>query len=174
MLAGMLGGESAVKPLSAFDLVIERHRVEFQSVIDQAISELTRHFGLQTLDFRGLEFNHFAGTQIDEMVVVAFAQLLVARPPGAKIVSLHNTSVLEQLDSAVNRRDRNPAVNQSAAAKQLLDVRVILSSGQDAGNDPPLLGHAHTFGDALSLDVIELFLRHAGSRHSEHGPSIPQ
>src|SRR5262245_21585438 len=103
---------------SAFRLIVEWHSVEFKSMVDQPIAEPLRHFRLQTLDFHGLEFDHFAGAQIDEMVVVASTQLLVARPAGPKIVSLHNAGVLEQLHGAVDRRDRNPAVDQRTPAKQ--------------------------------------------------------
>src|SRR5258708_7942522 len=107
------------------------------------------------------------------MVVVALAQLLVARPAGAKIVSLDNAGILEQLHGAIDRRDRNPAVDQGTPAKQFLDVRVILGSGQDAGNDPSLLGHAHALGHALSLDMIGLRGRHVGCHCSECRPWIP-
>jgi hypothetical protein len=150
--------------MSAFSLIIEREGIEFESMVDQAISELTRHLGLQTLDLHGFEFDHFAGTQIDEMIVVTLAQLLIARSAGTKIMSLHNTGILEQLDGAVHRRDRNPAVDQGTTAKQFLDIRVIPGSGQDARNDSPLLGHAHALGNALSLDVIDLQVRHPEHR----------
>src|SRR5262249_33328737 len=118
-------GRRAGELLSTFGLVVERYGVEFETVIDQAISEPTRYFGLQLLDFHGLKLDDLAGAQIDEVVVVALAQLLIARPAGTKIVSLHDTGILEQLHGAVDRRDRNPAVDQGTPAKQFLDVRVI-------------------------------------------------
>src|SRR3984893_1688732 len=150
--------------MSAFSLIIEREGIEFEPMVDQAISELTRHFGLQTLDLHGFEFDHLAGAQIDEMIVVALAQLLVARSAGTKIMSLHDAGVLEQLHGAVDRRDRNPTVDQGTTAKQFLDIRVIPGPGQHTCNDSSLLGHAHTLGNALSLNVIELQLRHPEHR----------
>jgi len=146
--------------MSAFCLVVERHGVKFKAMVDQPVSETARHFGLQALDLHRFELDHFTGPQIDEMVVVALTQLLIACPAGAKIMSLHDTGILEQFDGAIDRGDRNPIVDGGAAAKQLLDIRMIAGSCQHARNNPPLLGHAHPLGDALGLNVIELYVRH--------------
>ncbi len=53
-------------------LILERKGVELQPMIDQAIAEPPRHFGLQALDLLGLEFDHFAGAQIDQVIVMRF------------------------------------------------------------------------------------------------------
>src|SRR5262249_28787107 len=159
---------SAFGALSTFELVVERYGVEFETVVDQAISEPTRYFGLQTLDFPGFELDDLAGAQIDEMVVVALAQLLVARPAGAKIMSLHNTSILEQLHGAVDRRDRKLAVDRSTRAKQFFDIPVIPGPGQYSTKNPPLPDHAHATRNALSLDVVGLEARRRRFRHPEY------
>ncbi len=39
-------------------------------MVDKFVAELARDFGLQTLDFLGLEFDHLAGAQIDQMVMM--------------------------------------------------------------------------------------------------------
>ena len=53
-------------------VVVERHGVELEPVIDQFVAELARDFGLQALDLLRLEFDHLAAAQIDQMVVVGF------------------------------------------------------------------------------------------------------
>src|SRR5207253_5233952 len=73
---------------SAFRLVVERKRVEFEPMIDQPITEAPRHVGLQAFDVFRLELDDLAGAQIDEMVVMAVGHLFIARPPVAEVVAL--------------------------------------------------------------------------------------
>ena len=42
-------------------------------MIDQLIAELAGDFGLQAFDFLGLKFDHLAGAQIDQMIMVTFS-----------------------------------------------------------------------------------------------------
>src|SRR5262245_31012025 len=56
--------------LLPFGLVVQRYGIKLEPVIDQTVAEPARHFGLQRLDFFRLEFDHLAGTQVDQMVVV--------------------------------------------------------------------------------------------------------
>src|SRR5579863_1833116 len=78
-------------------VVIERDAVQFQPVIDQFVTELAGDLGLQLLDLLGGEFDHLAVTQVDQMVVVAVAHLLVAGAALAEIMPFDDTGVLEQL-----------------------------------------------------------------------------
>ena len=107
-------------------LVVERHGVELEPVIDQLVAELARHLGLQLLDLLGLELDHLAGAQIDQMIVVRFRDLLVARAAFAEVVALDDAGILEQLDGAVDRRDRDVLVDLGAAPVELLDVRMVV------------------------------------------------
>src|SRR3981081_2849228 len=82
-------------------VVVRRHAIQFQPVIDQLVAELAGDFGLQFLDlFRG-ELDHLAVAQIDQMIVVALGHLFVARAALAKIGPLDAPGVLEQLDGPV-------------------------------------------------------------------------
>src|SRR5436305_13397758 len=56
---------TALTLLSVLAVVIERHGVELEAMLDQAVAQLARHFRLQALDLLGLEFDHLAGAQID-------------------------------------------------------------------------------------------------------------
>ena len=55
-----------------FFLVVERHGVELEPVVDQSVAELARDLGLQALDLLGAEFDHLAGAQVDQVVVMRF------------------------------------------------------------------------------------------------------
>src|SRR6266550_8829259 len=69
-------------------LVLQRHRIKLQPVVDQPVAELAGDFGLQALDLLGLELDHLAGAQVDQVVVMGVGHLLVAGTAVAKIVAL--------------------------------------------------------------------------------------
>src|SRR5262249_15735075 len=137
-------------------VVVERNAIELEPVIDQAIAELAGDLGLQLLDLLRGEFDHLAVAQIDQMIVMAVAHLLVARAPFAEIVSLDDAGILEQFDGAIHRRDRDLVIDRRAAAIQFLDIRVIVRFRQHARNHAALLGHAHAGGGAARLDAGRL------------------
>src|SRR5262245_3582039 len=83
-------------------LVFERHRVKLEPMIDQPITEPPRDLRLQPLDLIRLEFDHGAGAQVDEMIVMGVGNLFVARAAFAKIMTLDDAGILEQLDGAVD------------------------------------------------------------------------
>src|SRR3981081_2081412 len=86
-------------------VVVQRHAIQFQPVIDQLVAELAGDFGLQLLDLLGGEFDHLAVAQIDQMVVVALEHPFVAGAALSKVVAFDDAGVLEQLDGAIYRRD---------------------------------------------------------------------
>src|SRR5882724_1587384 len=97
-------------------VIVQRDAIQLQPVIDQFVAELAGDFGLQLFDLLGGEFDHLAVAQIDQMVVVAVAHLFVAGAAFAKVVPLDDAGVLEQLDGAIHRRDRDFVVDGDAAA----------------------------------------------------------
>src|SRR4051794_10914088 len=111
---------------SAFRLfVIERHGVEFEPVVDQSVAQLPGDLALQALDLLGLKLDDLAAAKIDEMIVVRLGNLLVACTALAKIVARDDARILEQLDGAIDSRDRDVLVDAGAAAVKLLDVGMI-------------------------------------------------
>ena len=87
--------------------IIERHAVQLEPVIDQLVAELAGDLGLQLLDLLRGELDHLAVAQVDQMIVVAIAHLFVASAALAEIMPLDDAGVLEQLDRAIDRGDRN-------------------------------------------------------------------
>src|SRR5580693_3238284 len=69
-------------------VVVKRNAIQLQPVIDQLVAELAGDFGLQLLDLLRGELDHRAVAQIDQMVVVAVAHLLVTGTALAEIVPL--------------------------------------------------------------------------------------
>ena len=87
---------------------------------------------------------------------MAVAHLLVARAALAKIVPLDDAGVLEQLDGAIDGRDRDLVVDRDASAVQFFHVGMIRSLRQHARDDAALLGHPHSGGGAARLDAGRL------------------
>src|SRR5687768_5142614 len=94
------------------------HAVELQTVIDEIETELFGHTPLEPLDLLVDEFDHAAGGQIDQVVVV-IADLLIARAAVAEIMALEDAGILEQLHGAIHGRDRNMRVDGDGAAIEL-------------------------------------------------------
>src|SRR5215468_6365229 len=137
--------ENAMAAGSGF-VVVERNAIEFQPVIDQLVAELAGDLRLQLLDLFGGELDHLAVAQIDEVIVMAVAHLLIARAALAEIVALDDTGILEQLYGAIDGRDRDLVVDGDAAAVEFLDIRMVHGFREHAGDDAALLGHAHAGG----------------------------
>ena len=56
--------------LAARFVVRQRHRVKLEPVVDELVAERRATSALQLLDLLGLEFDHLAGAQIDQMIVM--------------------------------------------------------------------------------------------------------
>src|SRR5262245_14845874 len=114
-------GESSAPGL----LVVERDRIELEPVLDEPVAEPARDLGLQALDLLRLKLDHLAGARVDQVVVMGFRNLLVARAALAEIMALDDAGILEQLYGAVDGGNRDVAVDLGAAAVELLHVRLI-------------------------------------------------
>src|SRR5215470_9863969 len=74
-------------------VVVERNAIQFQPVIDQLVAELAGNLGLQLLDFFRGELDHLAVAQIDQMIVMAVAHLLVAGATLAEVVPFDDPGI---------------------------------------------------------------------------------
>src|SRR5262245_52040263 len=93
-------------------LLVHRHRVELQPVVDQLVAQPPRDLRLQALDLLGLELDHLTSPQIDEMVVMGIGHLLVAGAAVAEIVPFDNAGIFEQLHGAIDGRDGNAIIDR--------------------------------------------------------------
>src|SRR5262245_62316637 len=108
-------------------------------MVDQLVAELASNFRLQALDLLGLELDHFAGAQIDEMVVMRVRYLFVARPAVAEIMPLDDAGILEQLHGPIHRRDRNAVIDRGTAPIEFLNVGMVLGRSERPRDDAALL-----------------------------------
>ena len=83
--------------------------------------------------------------------MVRFGGRFVARTPVTEIVAIKNPGFLEQADGAIDRRDRDAAVDLRCAFIERLDVGMVFRIGDHPRDDPALLG------DPQPLFVAERF-----------------
>ncbi len=89
-------------------------------------------------------------------MIVVIADLLIARAAVAEIMALEDAGVLEQLDGAVDGRDRNMRVDGDGAAIELFRIRMIVGLRDHARDDAALLGHAQALVHAGLLDAVQV------------------
>src|SRR5487761_735964 len=127
---------------------VARHGIELQAMADQIIAELGSDRFLQFLAVLVAEFDHFAGLQVDQMVVMGARHFLVARTAVAEIVARQNARLLEQAHGAIDGGDADARINRDGAAVDLLDIGMIGRFRQHARDDPALLGHLQALVEA--------------------------
>src|SRR5580698_5147691 len=87
------GGARSVTEGASGRLLLYRHPVELQPVIDELVAELFGDGGLQGFDFLVDELDDLAGLHVDEVVVVGFGGFLVARAAAVELVAGEDASV---------------------------------------------------------------------------------
>lgn len=123
---------------------LDRNSVKFQPMVDKPEAMLTGNALLEGLDLGRMKFDHLASAQINEMVMMLFGHGFVTRAAITKIVALDDAYILEQFDCAVNGRHGNARIDQYGTPVQFLDIGMIIGAIENTGDDPALLGHAHT------------------------------
>ena len=93
---------------------------------DQIESQLAGHPLLDALDLLVAELDHLAGLQVDQVIVVPARRLLVAPATRAEVVALQEPVRLEQLDGAVDGRERDARIERIGAPVDFLDVGVVV------------------------------------------------
>jgi hypothetical protein len=87
------------------------------------------------------EFNHMAGFNINQMMVVSPIGQIITRAPAAKIPPFQNAAFFKQAHGAINCRNRNAPIALQGTPMQFLNIRVILRLAQDARDQAALPGH---------------------------------
>src|SRR5215468_9056442 len=117
---------------------LARHTIEFELVADEAETQIARHPLLQALDLLVAELDHLTAFDIDQMVVVAARRFLVATAASPEVVSLQETIGREELDGAVDGRQRDAGIHAARPSMNLFHVGMIPGGGEDLGDDPAL------------------------------------
>src|SRR3546814_4073766 len=87
-------------------LAIERDAIKLHAVIDEAEAQPLGDLLLELLKLGIDEFEHLAGLDVDQVIVVRFGRGLVARMAVAEIMAIEDAGLLEQPHRAVDGRDR--------------------------------------------------------------------
>ena len=82
---------------------VEADAIEFQPVVDQAITELGSNLLLQGFNFRIDEFHDFAGFHVDQMIMMGFRRGFVTGTAIAKIMAIENARLFEKPDGTIDR-----------------------------------------------------------------------
>jgi hypothetical protein len=126
---------------------------KFEPVSDQPIAVPLGDLPLQDFDLGTLELDHSAGLDVDEVIMMLVAGLLVARSSVSEIVPLENVGLFEQSYGAINGGNADARINSNCPTVNFFDVWMIGSFGEHPGNNSPLPGHFHSFFDAKVLDT---------------------
>ena len=149
-------------PQRFFDF--EWHRVELEPVMHQAVAEAPRYVGLEALDLFGLELDHLAGLDVDQVIVMLALCPFVAGAPVAESMARDDAAIFQELHGAVDGGERDACVHRGGAAVQLFGVGMILRLAEHSGDDAALAGHAQALGGAGLLDGLRRHDRRFGRR----------
>ncbi len=125
----------------------QRYCVKLEPVIHKLIAQFPRYSFLKQFNLFITKFDDLAGMQVDQVIMMFFRYLFVARPPISEIVTFQNTGIFEQSDRPVNRGNGNPVIYCGCPAIYFFHIGVIVGFGQDPRNDTTLVRHAHPFFD---------------------------
>ena len=143
----------------------ERHGVELEPVVDQPVAQALGDDLLDGLDLLVAELDDLAGADVDQVVVVLVGDQLEARAAVLEVVLGDETGFLEEVDGAVDGRERDARIDLRRAAIELLDVGMVGGGLDDLRDDAALVGHPHAAGGALLLERLwVLGLTHRGLR----------
>src|ERR1700757_2695324 len=108
---------------------------------DQLVTELISYELLQAFDILVAEFDHKAGLQIDQVIVVRSGHFFIACATVTKIMLCEDIGLLEKTDCAIDRRNADAGIDRTCPAVNLLDIWMIGGLREHARDRPPLLGH---------------------------------
>src|SRR6202012_2255127 len=98
-------------PAMISSLSVEPDSIKLHAVIDETETQTLGDLFLQRFEFGIDEFDHAAGLDIDQMVVMRFGRRLVPRPAVAEVVAVEDAGLFEQPDGAIDGGDRNARVD---------------------------------------------------------------
>ena len=117
------------------------------------VAELAGDLVLQLLDAIGLELDHVAGLDVDEVVVMLAAGVFETRRPALEGVAMDRTEPLQKLHRAVDRRQRHGRVDGDGAAVNLHRVGMVFHDRQQVDDDASRPRDSHAGAAQFALVV---------------------
>ncbi len=121
-------------------LPFQADTIQFQPVPLQPVAQLLGDPFLQGLDLGIDEFDHLAGREVDQMIVVVAVGGFIPRATIAELVLVQNPRLFEQLDRAIDRGKRDARIGPGGPGEQLFDIGVIRGLIQYPGDGAALVG----------------------------------
>jgi hypothetical protein len=123
-------------------LAVDGDAIKLHTMVDQTIAQPFRNDFLQCLKLRVDKFDDFASFDINQMVVMRLGRCLIPRATIAEIMPVQYASLFKQADGPIYRGNRDFGINRRRTAVKLLHIGVVGRIGNDARDDPPLIGYA--------------------------------
>lgn len=93
-------------------------------MIDEAVAQSLCNRLLKLFDFWIDEFNDLTIGHIDQMIVMRIGTRLVTRFAASEIMPVDQSHLLKDVDRAINRRNRNTAIDFLGLRVKFLDRRM--------------------------------------------------
>ncbi len=134
-------------------LSIERDTREFHPMVNEAEAKLFSNLPLQGFKLGIDKFDHLAGFNIDQMVMMCLGCRLIARTTVAEIVAIEDSGLFEETDGPIDSGNRNSGVDCGGAHMECFDIRMVFGFGKNARNNSPLLGNAQALFGTKRFDI---------------------
>ncbi len=122
-------------------------------MIDEAETKFFGDLFLQGFQFGIDKFDHFAGFNIDQMIMVGFRCGLITGATVSEVMAVKNACFFEQTHRAIDCGDGNAGINGCGARMQRFHVWVILRVGQNPRYHLALFGNPQALFVAQRLDI---------------------
>ena len=126
------------------------------AVVHDVVAELAGDLVLQLLDAIGLELDHVAALDVDEMVVMLAAGVFKTRRTALEGVAMDRPEPFKELHRAVDRRQRHGRVDGDGAPVDLHRVGMVLHDRQEIDDDASRSGDSHARPAQLALVIWPL------------------
>src|SRR5258705_12525202 len=113
-------------------IALEGDAEQLKAMVDETEAESLGDAFLQLLEIVVDEFDHPAGFDVDQMVVVGFGRGFIARAAIAEFLALENASFLEQPHRAVAGSDRDVGIDRRRELVQHFDLGMVLAVAEPA------------------------------------------
>jgi hypothetical protein len=141
------------RSLSGSLVAVEGNAIEFHAVINESKTKSLSDLTLQRLQFGIDKFDHPAGFDINEMIVMGFRRRFVSRTTITEIMPLQNARLFEKAHSAIDGCNRNARVDRGCALVKGFNIGMVSRIAKHTGNDAALLSDAKALFLTKSFDV---------------------
>lgn len=108
----------------------------------ELIAKFGRDLLLKLFDKLRRKFDNISSVDVDEVIVMVCRGVLIARPCAIECVTVHNATIFQHLDCAIDCGEGNPGLDFSYPAVQLLRIGMVAGFRHHLKNRTPLRGQS--------------------------------